>query len=199
MARSFWRELWWMLNSSRGRLEFAIACFRDLPGNPGSLLREKLYRRAFAATGVDLQVYPGIRVRNPQLVKVGDNVSLGEQSFIQAGGGLDIGDDVLIGPGVKIWTQNHRIEDPDTPIRKQGADYKAVVIGNDCWLGANSFIMPGVVLGHGCVVGASAVVGAKNYPDYCILMGNPARVIGSRRNLPGKKADPARESTSSQE
>ncbi len=186
---SFWRELWWMLKSRRGRLDLAIAMFRDMPGNPGSLVRARLYRQVFAAAGEGLEVYPGLRVRNPQLVKVGDNVYLGEQVFLQAGGGLEIGDDVLIGPGVKVWTQNHRIEDPDTPIRLQGADFKPVIIGPDCWLGANSFIMPGTVLGHGCVVGAGAVVGAKKYPDYCILMGNPARVIGSRKNLPKGDAE----------
>jgi acetyltransferase-like isoleucine patch superfamily enzyme len=56
-----------------------------------------------------------------------------------------------------------------------------VVIGRDVWIGANAFVMPGVQLGDGCVVAAGAVVGAKKYPPYKILAGNPARVIGTRQ------------------
>ncbi|HOX25958.1 MAG TPA: acyltransferase [Candidatus Krumholzibacteria bacterium] len=180
----FLRELWRMIKTREGRQALAISLYRDMPGKPGYLIRERLYRRAFAAAGEGLVIFEGVRIRNVHLVKVGRDVNIGEQAFFQAGGGIELGDDVLIGPGVKIWTQNHRIDDPDTPIWRQGAVYKPVKIGDDCWLGANCFIMPGTVLGRGCVVGAGAVVGAKHYPDHCMLMGNPARVIGSRRAQP---------------
>ncbi|MBK6898705.1 MAG: maltose O-acetyltransferase [bacterium] len=71
-------------------------------------------------------------------------------------------------------------------MRDQGAEYREIVIGGDVWIGSNAFLMPGVELGDGCIVSAGSVVGAKKYPPYSILMGNPARVIGNR-----KKADPA--------
>ncbi len=106
-------------------------------------------------------------------------------NFVQAAGGLTIGDYTLLGPGVKIWTTNHVFENPDELIRKQGAEYRSVSIGSDVWIGSNAFIMPGTELGDGCIVSAGSVVGAKKYPPYSILMGNPARVIGNRK----KKAD----------
>ena len=99
--------------------------------------------------------------------------------------GTCIGDYTLLGPGVKVWSTNHVFADPDRHIRDQGAEYKEVVIGRDVWIGSNAFIMPGTNLGDGCIVSAGSVVGAKKYPPYSILMGNPARVIGNRK----KRAD----------
>ncbi len=49
-------------------------------------------------------------------------------------------------------------------------------IGNNCWIGEKSIILPGVILGDFCVVGAGSVV-TKSAPDYCMLVGNPARII----------------------
>ena len=86
----------------------------------------------------------------------------------------------VIGPGAKIWSANHGFSDPSIPIQDQEYENKKVIIGNGCWIGANAFLMPGVNLGEGCIVSAGAVVGAKNYPAYKIIAGNPARVIGTR-------------------
>ncbi len=100
--------------------------------------------------------------------------------MIQADGVVEIGEDVLLGPGVKIWSANHGFSDPSKPIQDQPYERKKVTIGNGCWIGANSFLMPGVNLGEGCIVSAGAVVGAKDYPPYKIIAGNPARIIGAR-------------------
>ena len=54
-----------------------------------------------------------------------------------------------------------------------------ILISEDCWLGANSVVLPGVSLGKGTVVGANTVV-TKSFPDYAILGGVPAQIIGSR-------------------
>ena len=101
--------------------------------------------------------------------------------MLQAGGGLDIGNDVLIGPGAKIWSINHGFADTAEAIQNQGYDFKKVTLGDGCWVGANAFIMPGTTLGEGCVVSAGAVVSAKNYPPFKIIGGNPARIIGTRQ------------------
>jgi len=113
---------------------------------------------------------------------VGDNVHIGTDNFLQGAGGIVIGNDVMLGPSVKIWSANHQYADPDVPVRLQGYEYKEVEIGNDVWIGANSFIMPGAKIGNGCVIGAGSVVAGKVVPDYCILMGNPARKIGTRES-----------------
>jgi acetyltransferase-like isoleucine patch superfamily enzyme len=175
------RATWRTISTREGRLALRIAWSRNLPGKPGYVVRSRLYSQVFASCGSDLFVFEGVRIRNPHKIRVGHHVQIGEEAFLQAGGGLTMGDWVMLGPGVKIWTQNHRYDDPDVPIDRQGVEYREVVIGDDCWLGANCFLMPGTRLGRGCVVAACSVVGAKNYPDYSIIMGHPARVIGSRR------------------
>jgi acetyltransferase-like isoleucine patch superfamily enzyme len=109
--------------------------------------------------------------------------------MIQAGGIIEVGEDVLIGPGAKIWSANHGFSDPSTPIQDQEYENKKVIIGNGCWIGANAFLMPGVNLGEGCIVSAGAIVGAKNYPPYKIIAGNPARVIGTRELNPAQEVE----------
>ena len=113
-------------------------------------------------------------------MEIGNNVELGAETFYQALGGLVIGNNTIIGPGAKIWTINHKFDDPNTPIMKQGCQYKKVVIGNNVWIGANAFIMPGAHIGDGCIISAGSVVGGKKIAPYSILAGNPARIIGKR-------------------
>ena len=174
------RRFWWMLKSRPGRLDLLYTVVREWPDPVGVPVRARILRRHFAEVGPRLIVLEGARFRNIQNISLGDNVSIGTDTMLQAGGGISIGDNTLLGPGCKIWTQNHRMDDPDVPICEQGADFAAVSIGEDCWLGADVFIMPGVQLPRGCVVAAGSVVGIKKYREFAILMGNPARVIGYR-------------------
>jgi acetyltransferase-like isoleucine patch superfamily enzyme len=174
------REIIRALFNKQQRFRFRYHCVRNLPGEYGFILRRRILRRWFGSVGEGLKVHEGFRFRNIELIKCGSNVNIGVDAFIQAGGGVEIGDYAILGPGAKIWTQNHASSRVDIPIQEQGAEYKPVKIGCDVWIGADAFIMPGVTLGDGCVVAAGAVVGAKNYPPYKILAGNPARVIGTR-------------------
>jgi acetyltransferase-like isoleucine patch superfamily enzyme len=163
---------------NRYQLLYAMVC--EVPDQYGMILRSALMARLFASAGDNVQVLEGVRIRNPGMIRCGRNLGLGNDVILQAGGGIEFGDDVLLGPGVKIWTQNHRSDDIDTPIREQGYHYKSVSVGDDCWIGANAFIMPGVRLPRGCVVAAGSVVGVKAYKEYSILGGSPARLIGFR-------------------
>lgn len=172
------------------RLYYAYFLIRNLPGEFGILMRRRVLAPHFARSGRNLKVHPGVRFRNIHQIAIGDNVELGVDNFFQGAGELTIHDGTILGPGVKIWTANHRFDDPDRPIMEQGYDYLPVTVGPNVWIGANAFIMPGVELGEGCVVSACAVVGAKKYPPYSILAGNPARVIGNRRK-PAPGAEPA--------
>lgn len=105
-------------------------------------------------------------------VSIGDYSGIGASSLIQ--GGVRIGDHVMMGPEVYIYTQNHRNDRTDVTIDQQGFEKeRPVIIGNDVWIGARATILPGVEIGDGCIVGASAVV-TKSFPPYTVIAGNPA-------------------------
>jgi acetyltransferase-like isoleucine patch superfamily enzyme len=94
-------------------------------------------------------------------------------------GGIKVGDYVLIGPNVVIASSQHRYNIEKIPIMFQGHEKKAVVIGNDVWIGANAVVLPGVTIADGTIVGAGAVVTSDTEP-YSIVCGVPARKIGER-------------------
>jgi acetyltransferase-like isoleucine patch superfamily enzyme len=109
-------------------------------------------------------------------LKVGNNVGISEQCYISIRGNLIIGDDVIIGPGVKIFTENHSIELNHLPYRLQTEVRKEVIIGNNVWIGASSVILPGVCIGNNVVIAAGAVVN-KNVEDNTLVGGVPVKFI----------------------
>jgi acetyltransferase-like isoleucine patch superfamily enzyme len=174
------KRFFWDIKSMSGRHALIECLLRDIPGGFGIHLRAWWYGKRFKKVGINLNVLPGTVIIHPENVECGDNVFIGYYNYLQAGGGLILGNDALLGPYVKIWTQNHIYTDPDIPVRLQGVSRKAVTVKHDVWIGANSFIMPGTVLGEKSIVSAGSVVGAKNYPEGIVLAGNPARKISAR-------------------
>jgi acetyltransferase-like isoleucine patch superfamily enzyme len=92
---------------------------------------------------------------------------------------VKIGSRVQFGPFVSIFAATH---ETSVQSRRDGVEYAiSVSIGDDCWIGGNTTIMPGVKIGKGCTIGASSVV-TKDIPDFSVAIGSPARVV--------KKVDP---------
>ncbi len=113
-------------------------------------------------------------------LKIGNNVGINHYCFIGMRGDIVIGDNVIFGPRVNVFSENHNYADLDIPIKNQGVTKDKTVIGNDVWIGANTSIMSGVTIGKGCIIAAGAVV-TKDLPDYSIAGGVPAKVIKSRK------------------
>ncbi len=87
---------------------------------------------------------------------------------------VNIGKRVLFGPGVSIFTATH---ETGVQTRRDGLEYaKGVKIGDDCWIGGNTTIMPGVTIGKGCTIGAGSVV-TRDIPDFSVAIGTPAKVV----------------------
>jgi maltose O-acetyltransferase len=87
---------------------------------------------------------------------------------------IKTGDDVSIGPEAAILTLGHDPQSPDFSDR--GGD---VIIGNRVWIACRAIVLPGISIGDGAIIAASAVV-TKNVEPYSIVAGNPARKIGER-------------------
>jgi acetyltransferase-like isoleucine patch superfamily enzyme len=92
--------------------------------------------------------------------------------YIQAYGGIEFGSNVEIGPGVKIISQNHDLNDFSTAMPSK----KPIIIGDNVRIGANSVILPEVTIGSNVVIGAGSVV-TKDIPSNSIAVGNPCQVI----------------------
>ena len=110
---------------------------------------------------------------------IAGNILMGKNSklalrggcYIQGVGKLFIGDYVNITQNCIVISANHNIYNQDEHIKKE------TIIGDQCWIGSNACIMAGVVLGPRTIVAAGAVV-TKSFPEgYCIVAGNPAKIV----------------------
>jgi acetyltransferase-like isoleucine patch superfamily enzyme len=115
-------------------------------------------------------------------LRVGDDSSIGDYSFVGCAGGVTIGRNVLMGQRVSFHSQNHNFDDATRPIRNQGVTDHRITIGDDCWLGAGTIVLAGVDLGDGCVVAAGSVVNRSFGPN-SVLAGVPARLVKVRGEI----------------
>ncbi|AUS98229.1 acetyltransferase [Clostridium thermosuccinogenes] len=152
----------------------------DMPYNLGSKkIREILCRGIFKKTGRNVTIEHGAYFGSGRDIEIGDNSGLGLNCRVN--GPLKIGDNVMMGPDVMIFTQNHEYSRLDIPMNLQTAPKEPVVIEDDVWIAARAIILPGVTIHKGAIVGAGAIV-TKDVPEYAIVGGNPARVIKYRNS-----------------
>lgn len=175
------KRFYWALRSKLRTLTLWMV--EGIPGRTGMRLRAIVMRRLLKHLGEDAMLKRYLQIDIPETVSIGSHCRLAQGLHIGGGGGVTIGNWVGFGPGVKIWSSNHRFDDPDTPCMLQGSEDKAVVIGDDVWLGANVFVAPGVTIGKGAIVSAGTVVN-KSIPPFAQVAGNPGRVVGWRKRPP---------------
>ena len=114
----------------------------------------------------------------PFYTDYGKNITIGKNVFINSGccfqdqGGIEIGNNVLIGQQVVLATLNHDL----IPSKRSNMQPSPIQIGNDVWIGAHATILPGVTIGDGAVIAAGAVV-TKDVPKNTVVAGVPAKVI----------------------
>lgn len=133
--------------------------------------------------GKGLHISPTVTFSHGNLIELGDRVHLNTRCSLWAGptrGRIVIGDDGLFGPEVFIITANYRFND-GSPVTQQAMNEADVIIGRDVWVGAKCMILPGTVVGDGAIIGAASVVRGK-IPAMAIIAGNPAKIVGRRKD-----------------
>ncbi|KAI1854001.1 hypothetical protein JX266_001142 [Neoarthrinium moseri] len=136
--------------------------------------RFEMLKGVFGGVGADTYIEPPISIDYGCNIVVGDKFYSNFNLVILDCGLVTIGDRVLFGPFVSIFSATHETE---VQSRRDGIEYaRPVTIGDDCWIGGNVTIMPGVTIGKGCTVGAGSVV-TKDIPDFSVAIGSPARVV----------------------
>lgn len=136
--------------------------------------RESILRRLLGAVGEGCHFEPTFRCEFGYNIRIGDNFYANFDCVMLDGGLITIGNNVLFGPRVGIYTSNHAF---DATERAAGACYaKPVTIGNNVWLGGGVTINQAVTIGDNAIVGSGSVV-TKPIPANVIAVGSPARIL----------------------
>ena len=106
-------------------------------------------------------------------IECGENVFFNVNCVVLDSMKVKIGSNVMFGPGVHLYTATHPLDKTERRLLEIA---KPITIGDDCWIGGQSVICPGVTIGAGTVIGAGSVV-TKDIPENCLAVGNPAKVI----------------------
>jgi virginiamycin A acetyltransferase len=164
-----------MIGRERAYLELSERA-AHWPGVRGQRLRRALHRRMGTPIGEAAILHFGVILERPP-ISIGRMTAIGHYAHLQH---VRIGADCLIGDHVVVvdGRRQHRLDRLDVPVNEQGGTVVQTQIGDDVLIGAHSTIL--AHLGDHCVVGAGSVV-LDPVPAYMIVAGNPARVIGDRR------------------
>lgn len=117
-----------------------------------------------------------VEIRCWQMLSLGNNVSIHRGCYLDASGGIEVGDDVSIAHQTSILSANHTWDDPMIPIKENPVKLESVIIQNDVWIGCGCRIMSGVTVFSRSVVAAGSVV-TKDVPSHTLVGGVPAKQI----------------------
>jgi maltose O-acetyltransferase len=136
--------------------------------------REQIIAELFGSIGHGIWIEPPFYCDYGRNIRLGSAVFFNFNCVILDPARVDIGDNVLIGPAVQIYTATHTL-DPET--RRAGLELaRPVRIGSDVWIGGGVIINPGVTIGSRTVIGSGSVV-TREIPADVFAAGNPCRVI----------------------
>lgn len=170
-----WR---WLCLSTKGEKGRGIRGGRAIEVTPGAYF--SVGNHAFIGTRCVVEV----SINPPARLEVGSETWISHDCHICCCGRIRIGRDVLIGEFVSIRDTSHRFQDASTRIRLQGDRVGSIIIEDDVWIGRGAIVLgreEGITVGQGAVIGANSVV-RNSVPAFSIVAGNPARIIGMRKD-----------------
>lgn len=147
------------------------ALFRLNHAEPQSETQKDAFNELFVGDYPEgLGIFTPVQIDFPKQMIFGNHVFINHSFTAMSIGGIEIGDNVQIGPHVTIVTDNHDLKD------RYVLRCRTVRIKKNAWIGAEVKIMPGVTIGENAVIAGGAVV-TKDVPDNAIVGGNPAKLI----------------------
>lgn len=148
----------------------------------GRKLRLLLFKCIADRVGTNVNILPNVHIGKGKKLVIGNHSGIGVNSRLDLTNSITLGDNVMAGPEVMIFTGVHHYNDTTIPMSQQGSTSEPVRIGNDVWIGARVIILPGVTIGNGAIIGAGSVV-TKDVEDFSVVAGNPATKIKQRKHL----------------
>lgn len=126
----------------------------------------------------NIQIFSDIIVSDYGMIEFKDFIYIGNEAKIYGKGKLTLGNNVIIGPNISVFTSMHNYDSEYIPYGFKDIIGQCVISDN-VWIGANVIILPNVVVGEGSVIGAGSVV-TKDVLPLSIVAGNPAKIIKQR-------------------
>ena len=157
------------------------------------IIEDNVYINALSLEGITIKnnvsiarnctlICTGVIAQKGKGIIIGNNSGINAGTYLGGQGGIEIGDNVIIGPGVKIFSENHNFSDFKINIKDQGVTRNGVFIDDNCWIGAGVTILAGVTIGEGSVIAAGSIV-TKAVAPHSIIAGVPGRVLKKRGEL----------------
>jgi acetyltransferase-like isoleucine patch superfamily enzyme len=157
-------------------LDFELMVLRWISHVPSHMFRKLFYKLAGVKIGKGSTIHMWANFFEPNGIKIGDDSIIGDHAFLDGRAPVVIGNHVDIASSVMIYNSEHDLESDDF-----SAKTEPVEIMDYVFIGPRAIILPGVKIGKGAVVAAGAVV-TKDVPDFAVVGGVPAKIIGERKN-----------------
>ncbi|MBI1369345.1 MAG: colanic acid biosynthesis acetyltransferase WcaF [Planctomycetes bacterium] len=162
------RSIWFLVN----------ALFIHTKLHPSSGLRVALLRLFGAKIGQGVVIKPGVNVKYPWRLVIGDHVWIGEDAWLDSIVTITVGSNCCISQGAYLCTGNHDWTDPAFGLR-----LASITLEDGVWVGAKALVGPGVIMRSHSIAAAGSVI-SKDTQAYGIYRGNPAEKVGERKIRP---------------
>jgi acetyltransferase-like isoleucine patch superfamily enzyme len=157
-------------------LDFELMVLRWVSHVPSHMFRKLFYRLSGVKIGKGSTIHMWANFFEPNGIRIGSDTIIGDHVFLDGRAPIIIGSHVDIASSVMIYNSEHDLESADF-----SAKTEPVEIMDYVFIGPRAIILPGVKIGNGAIIAAGAVV-TKDVPDFAIVGGVPAKIIGERKN-----------------